>query len=226
MENSINESIKNLNKLIIFDMDNTILLERFIYKMAEKHGFKNKIDDIITKNNEPFIITKLIAGLLKNIDIQEIFDVADKIKIVPGLTDVIKTLKERGYIIAIISDSYDVVTNYVKNKIGADISLSNELEIKNKKITGEFKIPSYFIKDDKSLCNHSVCKSNAVKYLSEKYNIDISNMIAVGDSENDICMIKLAGIGVSFCSENKLLNSVADKIIKTKSFRELLNFAN
>lgn len=226
MENSINESITKLNKLIIFDMDDTILLDRFIYKMSEKYDFKNKLNDIITTNNEPYLITKLIAGLLKNMNIQELFNVIDKIKIVPDAIEVIKALKARGYIIAIISDSYDIITNYIKNKIGADISLSNELEVINNKITGEVRIPAYFIKNEKSICNHSICKSNAVKYLSEKYNIDISNMIAVGDGENDICMVKLVGIGVSFCSDNKLLNSVADKIIKNKSFKELLIFAS
>ena len=225
MELSINESITHLSKLIIFDMDDTILMERFIYEIAKKYGFENKITDIITKNNEPYIITKLIASLLKDMELEQIYEVVDSIKIVPDLKNVIKTLKNRGYIIAIVSDSYNIVTERVKNAIGADISLSNELEVKNNKITGEVIIPSFFIRKDTSFCNHSICKSNAVKYLTEKYTIPTSNIIAVGDSEKDICMIKMAGIGVSFCSTSKLLDNVADKIIKKKSFKEILSFA-
>lgn len=226
MGDSINDSIKNLNKMIVFDMDNTILTDRFIYKMIEKYGLRNEFNEIIIKNHEPFIVTKLIANLLQNIKLEEIYDVIDNIKIVPDLMEVIPILKSRGYMVGIISDSYDIVTNYIKNKIGADFTISNELETKNNKVTGEVRIPSHFIRNEKSLCNHSVCKSNALIYLSEKYNIKLSDMIAVGDSENDICMVKLAGIGVSFCSDNKILNMVADKIIKNKSFKEILSFAD
>jgi glucosyl-3-phosphoglycerate synthase len=226
MENSIVESISKLEKMLILDMDNTILMDRFIYRMADKYGFRNKINDIVSKNNEPFLITKLIARLLKGMYIQSVFEVLDEIKIVPDLTEVIKTLKSRGYIIVIISDSYDLVTNYIKNKIGADIALSNELEVKNRIITGEVRIPSYFIRNEDSLCNHNICKSNAVSYISRRCNVKLSNTIVVGDSENDICMIRMAGVGVSFCSESKLLDSVADKVIKERRFRELLSFAN
>jgi len=225
MENSINASIKHLNKLIIFDMDETILMGRFIYETAKKYGFESSITDIITKNHEPYIITKLIANLLKDMDLMQIYEIVDRIKIVPDLERIIKILKNRGYIIAIVSDSYNVVTEHIKKKINADISLSNELEVKNNKITGEVTIPSYFIRKDNSFCSHSICKSNAVKYLTEKYNIPTSNIIAVGNGENDICMVKMAGIGVSFCSSNKLLDNIADKIIKKQNFKEILTIA-
>jgi len=168
----------------------------------------------------------LIANLLKNISSGEIIGVADSIKIVPDLIEVVTELKSRGYMVCIVSDSYDVVANYIKNKIGADIALAYELEVKNNRVTGEVRIPSYFIRNDKSLCNHAICKSNALIYLAEKYGIKLSDIIAVGDSENDICMIKQAGIGVAFCSDNNLLNAFADKIIKKKSFKQLLPFTN
>lgn len=62
-------------------------------------------------------------------------------------------------------------------------------------------------------------------YILDKYNISINNAIAVGDSANDLCMIKNVGIGVAYRSANELLNFVADKKINKSSFRELLEFA-
>lgn len=47
--------------------------------------------------------------------------------------------------------------------------------------------------------------------------------MAIGDSLNDLCMIKEAGTGVAFCSGNELLNHHADVIISTPDFSELLN---
>jgi glucosyl-3-phosphoglycerate synthase len=225
METSINESILKLNKMVIFDMDNTILMGRFIYESAKKLGFEDHFYDVLSKNNEPYLLTKHIAMLFKGIQLDKIIEIIESMKIIPDVFDVIKKLKDRGYIIGIISDSYDVITGYIQNKIGADFSLSNELEIKKKIATGEVKIPSYFIKTGKSICNHNICKSNALIYLSEKYNIEYSNMIAIGDGENDICMIKQSGIGVAFCSENKILNAIADKKITNRNFKEILTFA-
>ena len=54
----------------------------------------------------------------------------------------------------------------------------------------------------------------------------MSNTIAVGDSRNDLCMIKNSGIGVAWCSADELLNIVADKKITRPSFTELLEFAD
>jgi len=80
------------------------------------------------------------------------------------------------------------------------------------------------MRSDKSRCNHNFCKTNAILHIAEKYDIDLSNIIAIGDSENDICMVKNVGIGVSFCSDNKVLNYTADKVIRERSFKLLLEF--
>jgi len=226
MGGSINDSIKKIHRMILFDMDNTILMQGFIRVAVEKLGLQTRFNDILTNNSEPYIITKMIAGLLKNTGLEDLTAIAEGIKIVPDATEVIAALKSRGYVVGIVSDSYDLVADYVKNKIGADFALANELEVKNKMITGEVRIPSFFIRNDKSLCIHPVCKSNALIHLSGKHDIKLSDMIAVGDSESDVCMIKMAGIGVAFCSDNDLLNAFADRIIKTKSFKELLSFAD
>jgi len=86
-------------------------------------------------------------------------------------------------------------------------------------------VPSAFLRNQKSKCNHDFCKSNVLYQLADKYKIEIKNIISVGDSENDFCLIKESGIGVSFCSENKYLNYVADKVISERSFSEILDFA-
>ena len=225
MEDSINASMLHLSKMILFDMDDTILLERFIHRAAESLGFQDRLNNILSMNHEPYIITMQIAGLLRDVSLDELLRITDGIGIVAGLDEVIGTLKSRGYLVGIVSDSYDVVANFVKKKVGADFALANELEVMGGKATGEVRVPSFFIRGEKSRCNHGVCKSNALMHLSEKHGVSLADMIAVGDSEADICMVKMAGIGVAFCSDNKLLNAVADKIISEKTFKALLSFA-
>jgi len=225
MDYAIRESLMGMEKMIIFDMDNTLLEGSFITTAADEFNFKEDLIKIVTDYENPYTLTKSIARLLRSKSLDEILNVTDKIKIIDDAEYVIKELKKRGYICGIISDSYDVVTNHIKNKLKMDFSIGNELEFSNSVTTGEVKVPSAFMKNKFSKCNHDFCKSNVLYQLAEKYKIDIKNIIAVGDSENDICLVKESGIGISFCSENKYLNLVADEIISERSFIKVLDIA-
>jgi phosphoserine phosphatase SerB len=225
LEFAVKESLKGLNKMAIFDLDNTIFIGRFIDKVAEKYDFKKELLDIVTTNQESYLITKLVARLLKGLNVSQLISVIEEIPIVPDAMEVISELKRRGYIVGIISDGYEFVAQHVANKIGADFVIANELEFSSSIATGEVKVPSHFAKTQKSRCNHNFCKSNVMFHLSEKYNIPLDNIIAIGDSEYDICMVKFVGIGVAFCTKNWDLHLVADKIIETHTLKPILDFA-
>lgn len=223
MELALNSQLESLDKLVVFDMDNTLLEGRFIDTCADHFNFKSALMNIRSSESDVILLTKHIATLLKGKTFSELIEVADSISIIEGTKDVVIELKKRGYIVGIISDSYDCITNHVKNKLGMDFSLSNELEFSKSVCTGEVKIPSFLFNNNKSICKHSLCKTNAVLSLLGKYNIQKENTIAIGDSMNDLCMIKEAGLGIAFCSKDELLNHHADLIINKKSFQELLN---
>ena len=225
MEYAIKETLLTFKKMIIFDNDNTILMGRFIDFAARKFSFENQLAEIRAKNQNLFLTTKQITQLLKGKSIAELLAVAETVPIVPDTVEVVKELKKRGYIVGIISGGYDVVVNHIKNKIGADFALANELEFSQSVATGEVKMPSFFIQNEKSSCDHNYCKSNALLHIAQQYAISHSNIVAVGDSQFDICMVKMAGIGVAFCSPNPILNSVADQQIEVKYFRPILEFA-
>jgi len=224
MDYAIKESVSGLKKMLIFDMDNTILHHSFITTLAAEYKFKDKLISIVTENSNPYTRTKLIARLLKGLNIKQLIDVVDSIPVTQDFQNIINIFKNNGYICGIISDSYDCITNHIVNKFGLDFSIANELEFSNSMATGEVKIPSVFIKTRESYCNHDFCKSNAMREIAKRYNIDVKNIIAIGDSESDICMIKDCGIGVSFCSSNETLNLIASKIISERSFTSLAEF--
>lgn len=222
MNFAIKEGLKGLDKMIVFDMDNTLLQGRFIDTCAKFYGFDNALLQLRAADSDPVSTTKNIARLIKGLNISQLLAVADSISLVDDAVEVSRELKQRGYLIGIISDSYDVVTNYIKTKIEADFSLANELEFSKSVATGEVKIPSFFFNHPGSSCKHMICKTNALLHILSHYKIDISNTIAVGDSHNDICMVRNAGVGVAFCSSYELLNHIADKKISEPSFAELL----
>ncbi len=225
MDFAIRESLIGLKKMVIFDMDNTLLEDSFITTAAEAFGFKQELIRIVTSSDNAYLRTKNIARLLKGKSVDEILGVTDSIQIVPDAEYVISELKNRGYICGIISDSYDVVTNHIKNKLSMDFSIGNELEFSKSFATGEVKVPSSFIRTSRSKCSHDFCKSNVMMQLAEQYSIELKDVIAIGDSENDICMVRESGTGIAFRSNSKYLNLVANRSITEKSFLELLDIA-
>ena len=222
MEFAIREKSNQLSKIAIFDMDNTLLSKSFIHTCAEKFGFKKELLEIIISQSNPYVRTKQIAKLLKGKTVNDLIKVADEIPISNNIEKLLYHLRERGYKIGIISDSYDYITNYFVNKLRLDFSLANELEFSQSIVTGEVKIPSFFLTNKNSICKHEICKTNALISICYNLNIDLSNTIAIGDAENDICMVNKSGIGISYCSSSQTLDSVADFVIKEKDM-ELIN---
>jgi glucosyl-3-phosphoglycerate synthase len=225
MEFALESQLNTLDKLVVFDMDNTLLKGRFIDTCANKFDFKKELMNIRSSETDVIILTKRIATLLKGKAISELIEIADCIPVIEGTKEIIAELKRRGYIVGIISDSYDCITNHIKIKLGMDFSLSNELEFSKSICTGEVKIPSFLFSHPESLCKHTLCKTNALLNVLNKYQIKRENTIAIGDSMNDLCMIKEAGLGIAFCSKDELVNHHADIVIHEPNFTELLTLA-
>jgi phosphoserine phosphatase len=153
---------------------------------------------------------------------EEMLKVVGRIPIVSDITEVVKTLKERNYVVGIISNSYQLVCQYVQHEIGADFILANRLEFFEGIATGEVSMPSYFFPSPESTCHHVLCKTHALQYACEKYHVKMENCMAVGDSLDDACMVAHAGRGFAFCTMDEGLKEAATQIIEKPSFEDLL----
>lgn len=211
-------------KMVIFDMDNTLLQGRFIDAAAARFGFAAELAEIRGTITDCRQRTEMIAAFLKGRLLAEIIAVVEAISIVPDAAEVVRLLAERGYITGIVSDSYNCVTQYVKERLAMDFNLSNELVLEQGRATGRVIIPGYF-QIGENQCGHDICKGYAVNYIAHRYGVELADIIAVGDSENDICMIKNAAVGVAFCSQDRVLRESAAYVIESCSFRELLQLA-
>ncbi len=223
METVMKEEMNSLKKMVVFDMDKTLLRGRFIDTCAERFMFEDELAHLRMVEKDPAVLTKRIAELLKGISLGELLQVASSIPLVADAVEVVTELRNKGNIVGIISDSYQFVVDYVKNKLGADFAIGNHLEFFEGKATGEVTIPLWFYYHIYSKCSHPLCKTNALIHIAHKYGITIENCITIGDSHNDQCMIELAGMGIAFCSDDLTLKSVADKTIDKPSFADLLN---
>lgn len=224
MENVLKEKIQTLRKMIVFDMDNTLLRGRFIDACAERFNFTDELQHLRKSEADTAVRTKQIAKLLKGQPLGELLKVVSSIPLVDDAEKIVTALKQQGYIIGIISDSYQFVVDFVKNKLAADFALANSLDFFEGKATGEVTIPSYFYNHPDSKCAHTICKTNSLVHIIHKYDVVLENCVTIGDSENDLCMIEQAGMGIAFCTDNPALRNVADKVIEKPSFSPLLEW--
>ena len=222
VEFALKELVKQPKKMIVFDMDNILLQGSFIQAAAEKFGFKKELADILSQQKSYYIRTQKIARLLEGRTFAELIHVVESIPLVGDAVQVIRELQIRGYICGIISDSYHSITNHVRNLLGLDFTLGNELEFQKSVATGEVKIPSQLLKDKFSQCDHEHCKSNMFQYILHRFGISLADAVAVGDGESDVCMVKMAGTGISFNSTVPAVDEAADYVFRDQSLRPIL----
>lgn len=210
-------------RMMIFDMDNTVLQQSFIHTAARHFNFREQLAAIAAENLADVPRTRKIATLLKGKTYREMIDVATGIPVVEDAAEVMQLLKDRGYTIGIISDSYDCVTAYLRDKLGMHFSCSNELLFSNGVATGEVIIPRAFLHQASSSCTHAYCKTNMMRHVMATYGFTISQVTAVGDGPNDVCMIRHAAQGVAFNAQTEHLKEVASLVLDERSFRPLLS---
>jgi glucosyl-3-phosphoglycerate synthase len=220
--NQINPLMK---KMVVFDMDNTLLQGKFIDACAKKYNFKQALALLRNIDKNSISLNRRIGSFLEGKAIRELVGIVDEIPMPRDIHAVVDELKERGYLIGVLSDTYQQITAHVSKKIGADFYVSYELADVDGIATGTVNIPSYFYFNENSSCDHPVCKTNALRHICRQHNVEMENAIVIGDSDNDLCMIRHAGIGVAFCTTSEILRTVAPLNITRPAFTDILEYA-
>src|SRR5688572_2275573 len=114
MNKVLKEELATFHKMMVFDMDDTILNGRFIDECAKKFGFFPMLEDLRATEKDPIILTKRVGLMLKGKTIDDLLNVVDDMEIIEDIKRVIKELKRKKYFVGIISNSYSLITNYVK----------------------------------------------------------------------------------------------------------------
>ena len=203
-------------RIVAFDMDGTLIADRLIFRLADRFGFKERLENIMAMRLPEYQKTRRIARLLKGITPGELLQTLEQIPLSAGAEAATRQLKERGYFLVIISDSYTLATEHLKRKLGFDRTIANELVIRNDEITGEVEMPLNWSDRDGNCLKYkySVCKLNSLIEISEEMKIPLGRCVAVGDNMADIGMLQGVGIGVAFSPKSPLVAKSADIVLK------------
>ena len=193
-------------RLVCFDMDSTLIQAEVIDELARKAGVYDKVSAITESAmrgeidfNESF---KQRVSLLKGLDESVMKEVAESLPLTEGAERLFKTLKKYGYRTAILSGGFTYFGNYLKNKLNIDYVFANELEIIDGKLTGRHI--GEIINGQK--------KAELLKLLAFKEDINLAQVIAVGDGSNDLPMLREAGLGIAFHAKPKVKASAKHAI--------------
>jgi len=197
------EIFKRDKRLIVFDMDSTLVDEEVIDKLAKVAGVEEEVKELTKKAMNGEIdfkeALKERVKLLKGLPVEVLEKIYSQIKLTDGAKELIKSLKESGYKVALVSGGFTYFTDRLKEELGLDYAFGNELEIKDGKLTG--KVKGRIIDAEE--------KARIIEELAKKEGISRENIVAVGDGANDRIMIENAGLGIAF-NAKKALKEVAD----------------
>jgi len=189
----LKDNIYRRNKrLIVFDMDSTLIQAEVIDELALKCGAGDAVKSITHRamNGEIDFDQSLKerVQMLKGLSLKEMQNVLDQLPLTPGVEDFIKTVKSLGYKVALISGGFTYFSDALKNKLNLDYAFANELEIKEGELTGQVKGPII----------NAQQKAMLLKLIAQQENISLEQVVAVGDGANDLPMLATAGLGIAF----------------------------
>ena len=129
-------------KLVVFDLDNVIIDGEAIDEIGKLANVEEEIAEITEKAMQGEIdfetSIKDRVQLLEGTSIEDIQKVASELPLMPGAEDTINGLKDKDIDVAIISGSFDVVADEIKEKLGVDAVYTNSFTVEDGKLTGEF----------------------------------------------------------------------------------------
>ncbi len=180
-------------KLLIADMDSTIIQQECIDEIADFVGLREHISDITERAMKGELEfqaalrerVQLLEGLKEEI-LHEVID--KRISLTPGARTLVRTMGANGALCALISGGFTFFTGRVAEMAGFHVNQANELEIENGQLTGRVIEP--ILGQD--------AKLEALKTLRREKGLQLHETLAVGDGANDLAMIKAAGLGVAF----------------------------
>jgi len=180
-------------RLIIADMDSTMITVECIDELADYAGIKPQIAAITERAMAGTLdfraaLTARVA-LLAEMDVR-IIDrcLAERVALMPGARTLVQTMAANGARALLVSGGFTRFADPVAKEIGFHRAVANVLEIADGKLTGRVEEP---IVD-------SAVKLATLNAECAALGIDVADALAVGDGANDVPMLVGAGLGIAY----------------------------
>jgi len=206
-------------RLVVFDMDSTLIEQEVIDEIAAFVGVKDKVSEITASAMRGELdFTKSLrarAALLNGVPatVFETLKTNGAITFTPGVRNLCTALKRLGYKLAVVSGGFTPLANWVKDELNLDYAYANNLAVSEdgQTLTGE--VVGDIVNAER--------KKELLIEISKKENIDLRQVVAVGDGANDLPMMGVAGLGIAFNAKHTVVID-APSSIQTPNIQDIL----
>ncbi|MCS7239858.1 MAG: HAD family phosphatase [Candidatus Bipolaricaulota bacterium] len=151
------------------------------------------------------------ARLLRGIPVRKVAEKIFPPPYAPGVPETIAALKQKGLILGIVSSGVSLVAERVKDELGLDFSVANELVVVGETFSGEAVVRVGLA--DKLL---------AVRREAQRLGLHLREIAFVGDHLNDIPVLRRVGKGIAYAPKDPAVAKAAR--FMTEDFREIPGF--
>jgi phosphoserine phosphatase len=179
-------------RLLIADMDSTMIENETLDELAEEAGLGERIAAITARSMRGEIdfaaALRERVAMLKGLEAGALDRTAARIRPTAGAETVVRTMRAAGAFTALVSGGFKFCTGPVHTRLGFDVHDANDLVIADGALTGALVEP--------------VLDQNAKRVALERFaasrGITPADCLAVGDGANDLAMLGAAGLGVAY----------------------------
>jgi phosphoserine phosphatase len=193
-------------KLVVMDVDSTLIQQEVIELLANKAGVHEKVKEITdaAMRGELDFAASLRArvALLEGLSESVITDIQQEIALTPGARTLVKTLHQLGHSVAVVSGGFTSVIEPLIKELGISHYRANTLEVIDGKLTGKVIEPII----------DRAAKATALRDFAEIEGVQLEQTVAIGDGANDLDMISIAGLGIAFNAKPAVKAAAASSV--------------
>ncbi len=179
-------------RLLIADMDSTIVTAETLDELADFAGLKDRIAAITARamNGELDFKAALRerVAMLAGLPVAALEQTWQRVRLTAGARELVATMRAHGARTALVSGGFTFFTARVAALCGFDLHRSNVLLDDGARLTGFVAEP--ILDRDTKLATLTA--------LAAEQGLALAATLAVGDGANDLDMLRAAGLGVAF----------------------------
>ncbi|HVW73921.1 MAG TPA: phosphoserine phosphatase SerB [Rhizomicrobium sp.] len=188
---------KRRKKLLVADMDSTIINVECLDELADMAGLKPQIAAITERamrgELEFEAALRERVGMLKGLKLDALEKTyAERVRLNPGAKSLLATMRAQGAHTMLVSGGFGYFTRRVAQAAGFHVERGNTLIDDGETLTGEVGTPIL----------GRAAKLEALEEAVTRLKLDFAESLAVGDGANDLAMIQKAGqhggLGVAY----------------------------
>lgn len=196
-------------KLLVADMDQTMITRETLDEMAAHAGVGEKIAAITARamrgelEFEDALRERL--GMLKGLPENILEKTLAELETTPGAKALVKTMNANGAYTALVSGGFTYFTEPVRKRLGFQYAAGNVLHLADGKLAGTV---------DEPILGRDA-KISILNTLANEHKITVEDALTIGDGANDLGMIKAAGLGIAYYGKPLLADAARARIEHT-----------